>query len=40
RPVRWDSDHVVIFDDELQAIAQEIVRHNYIDRERSLALPV
>ncbi|MDK2934711.1 MAG: L-rhamnose isomerase, partial [Clostridiales bacterium] len=32
RPVRWDSDHVVIFDDELQAIAQEIVRHNYIDR--------
>ena len=26
RPVRWDSDHVVIFDDELQAIASEIVR--------------
>lgn len=25
RPVRWDSDHVVIFDDELQAIAREIV---------------
>jgi len=26
RPVRWDSDHVVILDDELQAIAQELVR--------------
>ena len=26
RPVRWDSDHVVILDDELQAIANEIVR--------------
>ena len=26
RPVRWDSDHVVILDDELQAIASEIVR--------------
>jgi len=26
RPVRWDSDHVVILDDELQAIAREIVR--------------
>lgn len=26
RPVRWDSDHVVTFDDELQQIAVEIVR--------------
>jgi L-rhamnose isomerase len=26
RPVRWDSDHVVIFDDPTIAIAQEIVR--------------
>ena len=26
RPVRWDSDHVVILDDELQMIANEIVR--------------
>ena len=26
RPVRWDSDHVVILDDELQAIAREVVR--------------
>ena len=27
RPVRWDSDHVVLFDDELQMIASEIVRN-------------
>ncbi len=26
RPVRWDSDHVVIYDDELRAIACEILR--------------
>ena len=26
RPVRWDSDHVVLFDDETKEIAQEIVR--------------
>ncbi len=26
RPVRWDSDHVVILDDELQMIANEVVR--------------
>jgi len=32
RPVRWDSDHVVIFDDELQAIANSLVRNNLIDR--------
>ncbi len=32
RPVRWDSDHVVILDDELLAIGQEIVRNNYTDR--------
>jgi L-rhamnose isomerase len=32
RPVRWDSDHVVILDDELQAIAQEIVRGDYLKR--------
>jgi len=32
RPVRWDSDHVVIFDDELQAIAQEIIRGNFLER--------
>ncbi|MFB3815097.1 MAG: L-rhamnose isomerase [Terriglobales bacterium] len=32
RPVRWDSDHVVILDDELQAIAKEIVRSGKLDR--------
>jgi L-rhamnose isomerase len=32
RPVRWDSDHVVILDDELQAIAKELIRGNKIDR--------
>lgn len=32
RPVRWDSDHVVILNDELIAIAQELVRGNYLDR--------
>lgn len=26
RPIRWDSDHVIILDDELKAIASEIVR--------------
>ena len=32
RPVRWDSDHVVIFDDELKAIASEIIRGNFTER--------
>ena len=32
RPVRWDSDHVVIFDDELRAIAEEIIRSNMVDK--------
>jgi L-rhamnose isomerase len=32
RPVRWDSDHVVILTDELQAIAQEIIRGSFTDR--------
>ena len=32
RGVRWDSDHVVIFDDETKEIAKEIVRNNAIDR--------
>lgn len=32
RPVRWDSDHVVIFDDELKYIAQEIIRGNFEKR--------
>ncbi len=32
RPVRWDSDHVVIMDDELMAIAQSLVRTNLVQR--------
>ena len=32
RGVRWDSDHVVTFSDELQAIAQEIVRGQFTER--------
>ncbi|QHM71054.1 L-rhamnose isomerase [Mixta intestinalis] len=32
RPVRWDSDHVVLLDDETQAIAQEIVRQKLFDK--------
>ena len=32
RGVRWDSDHVVILNDELYAIAQEIIRHDFCDR--------
>lgn len=32
RPVRWDSDHVIVLDDELMAIAQEIIRGDLLDR--------
>lgn len=32
RPVRWDSDHVVLLDDETQAIANEIVRQKLFER--------
>jgi L-rhamnose isomerase len=32
RPVRWDSDHVVILDDELQAIAKELIRSGQMDK--------
>jgi len=32
RPVRWDSDHVVIFDDETREIAKEIVRCDALGR--------
>lgn len=32
RPVRWDSDHVVILNDELRAIAEELVRGNFLGR--------
>ena len=32
RPMRWDSDHVVRLDDELQEIAKEIVRNDALDK--------
>lgn len=32
RGVRWDSDHVVLLDDETKEIAKEIVFHNALDR--------
>mgnify|MGYP005790287993 FL=1 len=32
RPVRWDSDHVVALDDELQEIANEVIRNGLADR--------
>lgn len=32
RPMRWDSDHVVRFDDEVREIAAEIVRCGALDR--------
>ena len=32
RPVRWDSDHVVILDEELRAIAEEIIRGGFEKR--------
>ncbi|ADK17262.1 MULTISPECIES: L-rhamnose isomerase [Clostridium] len=32
RPVRWDSDHIVIMSDELEEIAHELVRNDLIKR--------
>lgn len=32
RPVRWDSDHVVILDDELNQIASSLTRNNLVER--------
>ena len=32
RGIRWDSDHVVVLDDELKEIAKEIVRCDALDR--------
>ena len=32
RGVRWDSDHVVILNDELRAIAEELVRGDFLGR--------
>ena len=38
RPIRWDSDHVVLFDDETREIAKEIVRCGGLDGRVKLAL--
>lgn len=32
RPVRWDSDHVVLYDDETREMAKEIVRNDALGR--------
>ena len=32
RPIRWDSDHVVLFDDETKEMAKEIVRCDGLDK--------
>ncbi len=32
RPVRWDSDHVVLLDDETKELAKEIIRNDALDR--------
>jgi L-rhamnose isomerase len=32
RGVRWDSDHVVLLNDDLEAIAQELVRGSFLER--------
>jgi L-rhamnose isomerase len=32
RPMRWDSDHVVLLDDELITISREIIRHKLLER--------
>lgn len=32
RPIRWDSDHVVLYDDETKEMAKEIVRCDGLDR--------
>ncbi len=32
RGVRWDSDHVVVLNDDLEAIGQELVRGGYLGR--------
>ena len=32
RPVRWDSDHIVILDDPVRDIAREVVANGFLDR--------
>ncbi len=38
RPIRWDSDHVVLLDDETREIAKEIVRCGGLDGRVMIAL--
>ena len=38
RPIRWDSDHVVLLDDETKEICREIVRCGGLDGRVSIAL--
>ncbi len=38
RPVRWDSDHVVVLDDELLQIAKEVVRGRELGRKIHIGL--
>ena len=38
RPIRWDSDHVVLYDDETREIAREIVRCGGLDGRVHIAL--
>ena len=38
RPIRWDSDHVVLFDDETKEIAKEIIRCGGLDGRVNIAL--
>ncbi len=38
RPIRWDSDHVVLLDDETKEIAKEIVRCGGVDGRVKIAL--
>ena len=38
RPIRWDSDHVVLFDDETREIAREVVRCGGLEGRVHLAL--
>jgi L-rhamnose isomerase len=32
RGIRWDSDHVAVFSDELRDVCREITRHKYLNR--------
>ena len=38
RPIRWDSDHVVLFDDETKELCKEIVRCGGLDGRVHIAL--